>query len=217
MKPSLMCSYNKYMAGIDSNDQLLQYSAYDKYMGGVDSNDQLLQYSAYDRRSLKWWKKVAFRLLNLSMTNTYNYWRKVRNCKEITHTKFRITVIKKLISSTVPSQQGQSVPSVTEFARLTGRHFPELIPFNGKQVVCRCQVCNPAERQIDKSAGKLPRKRLCRESSYQCDICKISLCIGLCFKLYHTRKNFIQRYVDLKKQCFNILFTDTVYMLNLCK
>ena len=171
-------------------------------MGGVDSNDQLLQYSAYDRHSLKWWKKVVFRLLNLSMTNAYilyNYWLKLKNCKEITHKKFRITVIKKLLASTVPPQQVQSVLSITEFACFTGRHFPELIPCNDKQVVRRCQVCNPAEWQMDKSVGQLPRKRPGRESSCQCDICKICLCIGLCFKLYHTRKN-IQRYIDLKKQ-----------------
>ena len=179
MKPSLMCSYNK-------------------CMGGVDSNDQLLQYSAYNRRSLKWWKKVALMLLNLSMTNAYilyNYWRKLRNCKEITHTKFCITVIKKLIASTVPPQQVQSVPSVTEFACLTGRHFPELIPCNGKQVVRRCQVCNPAERQMDKSAGKLPRKRPGRESSHQCDICKINLCISLCLaykKKFHSKIHWFE-------------------------
>ena len=88
-------------------------------------------------------EEVAFRLLKLSMTNAYilyNYWLNLKNCKEITHTKFRITVIKMLLASTVPPQQVQSVPSVTEFARFTGRHFPELIPCNGKQVVCRCQA-----------------------------------------------------------------------------
>ena len=30
---------------------------YNKYMGGVDCNDQLLQYSGFNRRSLKWRKK----------------------------------------------------------------------------------------------------------------------------------------------------------------
>ena len=34
---------------------------YNKFMGGVDCNDQLLQYSGFNRRSLKWWEKVAFR------------------------------------------------------------------------------------------------------------------------------------------------------------
>ena len=37
-------------------------------------------------------------------------------------------------------------------------------PTSGKQVVRRCQVCNPADRQMDKSAGKLPRKCPGRES-----------------------------------------------------
>ena len=114
------------------------------------------------------------------MTNAYilyNSWLKLKNCKEITHTKFRITVIKKLLATTVPPQQVQSVPSVTEFARFTGRHFPDLIPCNGKLVVRRCQVCNPAEQQMDKSAGKLPHKCPDRESSYQCDIYKVSLCL----------------------------------------
>ena len=30
---------------------------YNTYMGGVDTNDQLLKYSAYSRRCSKWWKK----------------------------------------------------------------------------------------------------------------------------------------------------------------
>ena len=45
--------------------------AYNKKMGGVDCNDQLLKYSAFSRRTLKWWKKVFFRLLNLAMVNAF--------------------------------------------------------------------------------------------------------------------------------------------------
>ena len=44
---------------------------YNRYMGGVDCNDQLLKYSAFNRRTLKWWKKVLFRLLNGAMANAY--------------------------------------------------------------------------------------------------------------------------------------------------
>ena len=40
-------------------------------MGGVDCNDQLLKYSVFNRRTLKWWKKVFFRLLNVAMVNSY--------------------------------------------------------------------------------------------------------------------------------------------------
>ena len=41
------------------------------YMGCVDCNDQLLKYSAFNHRTLKWWKKVFFRLLNVAMVNAY--------------------------------------------------------------------------------------------------------------------------------------------------
>ena len=33
---------------------------YNKYMGGVDSNDQLMQYSAFSRQTVKWWEKGFF-------------------------------------------------------------------------------------------------------------------------------------------------------------
>ena len=44
---------------------------YNKYMGGVDANDQLLKYLHFSRRTLKWWKKVLFRLLNICMVDSY--------------------------------------------------------------------------------------------------------------------------------------------------
>lgn len=183
MKPNLMHNYNK-------------------YMGGVDYNDQLLQYTAYDRRALKWWKKVAFRMLNICMTNAYilfSLWLDATTGKKITHVKYRQNVIKQLLSSIV-LQDSQGVQDTSEFSRLTGKHFPELIPSERKQKVRRCQVCNPAERMMDRSAGNDARKRAGRESSFQCDSCKVALCVGLCFKLYHTRKNYIRKYIDMKNQ-----------------
>ena len=44
-----------------------------KYMGGVDCNDQLMKYSAFSHRTCKWWKKVLFRLLNLAMVNASSH------------------------------------------------------------------------------------------------------------------------------------------------
>ena len=71
---------------------------YNQYMGGVDSNDQLLKYSSFSRQTVKWWKKVFFRLLNLSMVNAYiiyREWLKANNVKKTkTQTAFRVAVIK---------------------------------------------------------------------------------------------------------------------------
>ena len=70
---------------------------YNKYMGGIDSNDLLLKYTEFSRRTVKWWKKVFFRIVNLSIVNAYIIfleWQKAKGIKyKETQTDFR----KKLI------------------------------------------------------------------------------------------------------------------------
>ena len=64
---------------------------YNKYMGGVDFNDQLMKYSAFSHRTCKWWKKVLFRLLNLAMVNayiTYSEWVALKGKKKLSQSSF---------------------------------------------------------------------------------------------------------------------------------
>ena len=42
---------------------------YNTYMGGVDKCDQYLSYYSLGRKSIKWWKKVFFRLFELCIIN----------------------------------------------------------------------------------------------------------------------------------------------------
>ena len=53
---------------VKKHDLVYQYN---RHMGGVDCKDQLLKYSTFNRRTLKLWKKVFFRLLNVAMVNAY--------------------------------------------------------------------------------------------------------------------------------------------------
>ena len=60
-------------------------------MDGVDLNDQLLKYSAFNRRSVKWWKKLLFCVLNLAMVNAFicfKEWMSKTNTKRISQTEF---------------------------------------------------------------------------------------------------------------------------------
>jgi hypothetical protein len=36
--------------------------AYNKYKTGVDRSDQMLSYYSFERKTIKWWKKLFFRL-----------------------------------------------------------------------------------------------------------------------------------------------------------
>ena len=45
--------------------------SYNQFMNGVHRNDQLLTYYSLNVKSIKWWKKVFWRLFELSIVNIF--------------------------------------------------------------------------------------------------------------------------------------------------
>lgn len=43
---------------------------YNKYMGGVDKGDQVIHYYSVARKSIKWYKKLFFHILDVSRLPT---------------------------------------------------------------------------------------------------------------------------------------------------
>ena len=82
--------------------------------------------------------------------------------------------------------------------RLSGRHFIHRIPVpqeSKSNIVKRtCKVCSVAERENDRRLGCPKQKRTGRETSYQCEQCKVALCVDKCFKICHTQKDYIKYY-----------------------
>ena len=115
---------------------------YNSYMGGVDKSDQLLSYYGFDHRSVKWWKRVAFHLLDLSIVNAYVMYRQSKQEHYLTHEQFRIKLSKDLLLKAgiyfndTPTQR----PSASPVSRLTERHFPSKIPEQGKQHQMDCSI-----------------------------------------------------------------------------
>ena len=176
---------------------------YNKYMGGVDANDQLLKYSHFNRRTIKWWKKVFFRMLNICMVNAFILWKE--HCKKFgtpykkSQTDFRVSVIKKLTSKNMNDSALNN--SVTEdYERLSGRHFLSKIPVpdyvKGTVIQRACRVCCPAEREFHRRRGAGKRKREGKRSTYECKTCQVTLCIDNCFEIYHSNKNFVDIYIE---------------------
>ena len=44
---------------------------YNNKMGGVDKADQLLSYYSFDHRTIKWWKRAAFHLIEVTVINAF--------------------------------------------------------------------------------------------------------------------------------------------------
>ena len=155
---------------------------YNTYMGGVDKADQLLVYYGYSHFSKKWWKRVFFHLLDVTLVNAYLLVTPLH--QQMPHLEFRLSVASGLIArselSTNPIPLPPPPPPVRQSARsnparLIGRdHFPE--PTVGKQ---DCKVCS--SRAV---GGK--RKR----SAFQCNTCKVTLCVHPCFRSYHMKKHY---------------------------
>ena len=51
-------------------------NAYNQNMNGVDVADQLDVYYSFQRKTLKWWRKVFFWLLEVAVVNSYLVYKK---------------------------------------------------------------------------------------------------------------------------------------------
>ena len=141
---------------------------YNAYMGGVDKSDQLVTYYGYNNFSRKWWKRVYFHLLDVTLVNAYVLYYKTCEGKVLSHMDFRIEVAKGLIGAECFTSL-QLAPVVDSPARLIGHnHFPEP---SGQH---DCEVCS------NRKSGKR------KTTTYICCSCKVPLCVYPCFKTYHT-------------------------------
>ena len=157
---------------------------YNKFMGGVDKSDQFLSYYTFHHRTLKWWKRAAFHLLNLACVNAYIIY--CESHHKLIHELFLVEVAKGLLiqcghsSDDLENSDGQTFSSPAEIPpsfRLTGRHFLEELPpcDSGRIRQCVCRVCS----------NRKGRKKV--TTRYRCKSCKVPLCPTTCFELYHER------------------------------
>jgi len=152
---------------------------YNQYMGGVDKSDQLLSYYGFPHRTIKWWRRAFYHLLDLAVVQAYILYRQSpQSGRHLRHQQFRVELAKELLHSAgeevIQTANPQSQPPVN---RLTERHFPartDITP-DGKFLQPDCAVCSRKKGRARKT------------TSYICRQCKLPMCITPCFELYHTK------------------------------
>ena len=99
-------------------------------MSGVNSNDQLLKHSHFSLRTIKWRKKVFFRMFNVCMVNAFIIRKEYNNnngtSKVMSHTEFRIAVFRQLVNKSKANKDlnlSMNKSMAEEFQRLSGRQF----------------------------------------------------------------------------------------------
>ena len=153
--------------------------SYNQHMGGVDKSDQLILYYGFPHRSIKWWKRVFFHLLDLSVVNAsilYN----IASPKPLSQLEFRLALVAGLLKNHRPAHidRRHLVPTSQLPLRLTERAFPEPIPtdtpYGGRP---QCEVCR---------AKKIKRS----QTQYRCKFCLTPLHSYPCFEVYHTKLHY---------------------------
>lgn len=151
---------------------------YNKNMGGIDVGDAVMQHYPAFRKTVKWYRKLFFGFLDMSIYNANAIFMKVKG-EKLSALEFRTRVIHQIMES-------HMVPKELKFAtpdspiRLTGRHFPTLYINKNVKKRRRCAVC---AKSTDKA------KKL-KTSYYECKKCNVGLCVDPCFQLYHTQQKF---------------------------
>ena len=154
---------------------------YNQNMGAVDKSDMLLSSVECVRKSMKWYKKVFFHLLDCTVLNAYQLY-KCNTVHYVSIEDFHLKLIKEIIAKyhTPVSTRtvGRRVLDENSELRLTERHFANFIPSTAqkKSTTKRCVICTKNKRR--------------RESRYMCPTCNVPLCIVPCFEIFHTKKHF---------------------------
>ena len=158
---------------------------YNHHMNGVDIADQHLSYHSLTRRkTVKWWKKLFWRLIDLSILNSSIVFRQNHPESGIKSNRvFRIELTEELVKPLLhlrasihnplgPYTRGRR-PS-ENLDRLKGKHFPYKASSRKRCVVCY---------------SKGSKRKDIKVSSY-CPKCNQHMCIGTCFEKYHTLVNY---------------------------
>nr|CAH7740223.1 unnamed protein product [Callosobruchus chinensis] len=141
-----------------------------------DPIDVFLQIYEVDRKSKKWWQRILWYFVDVSLVNSYILFKKRSQGKSLSLKIFRLSVVLGLIGAN-----------------------PDL-PRNG-QLLSNYKLTVPPEIRFDKCAhmpvhGKPRRCAHCstrnvpHKSSWSCSTCSLGLCLNdkkNCFALFHTK------------------------------
>ena len=158
---------------------------YNQNMGAVDKTDMMITSIESVRKTIKWYKKLFFHMLDITVLNSHCLYN-MQFGKNMTLADFQLTLIRQIIQKYhTPKTTGRKKgrPSAGDQPmRLIERHFPSLVPPTEKKKNAAriCHVC---------SNTTLEQKKR-KESRYMCAKCDVGLCVYPCFEKYHTLQNF---------------------------
>ena len=144
------------------------------------TGDQLVLYYGFSHRSVKWWKRAFFQLLDLALVNSHILYNTATST-HITQLDFRISVAKSMLEGLERPHHRHHLSRLEIPIRLTERAFPEPIP-EGKRVVCK--VCSKRDAGKRHTTGYTTHNRVYVGASCVTHLCA---CIPALNNIIHSK------------------------------
>lgn len=118
---------------------------YNKYMGGVDRQDQFMAYYPISRKCLRWYQKLGIHVLQLLLLNSYLLFREYGSNRRMPFYEFRLHIIRYLLKIDDTPVTG---PAPQPSNKHTPQSFPPSTTRKGAKVK-RCRVCLSKDKRKD--------------------------------------------------------------------
>lgn len=153
-------------------------SDYNRHMGGVDHMDQFLVYYAIGRKSIKWYKIIFWRVLDMAIVNGFVLYNLCHEDKPLYQKNYRLELADALVSDYIEDRASDGTNYVGRRSsysdcRLKGKHFATSVHKKGRCVLCGNKMKPNGKRKDTKVRNFCPK-------------CQVYLCKNDCFKKYHT-------------------------------
>ncbi|XP_025192086.1 piggyBac transposable element-derived protein 4-like, partial [Melanaphis sacchari] len=115
---------------------------YNKFMSGIDRQDQMNSYYPFLRKTIRWYKNIGIHVIQMLLLNSYNLYNQSQVGSKMTLYDFRLSILSELLSAF-------SKPRLDA----KRKHIPKTheIGKNGRALRKRCCVC--AEEKIQKDTS----------------------------------------------------------------
>jgi len=156
---------------------------YNKNMSGVDFIDKQIAPYKITRKSVKWYKKMAFHLIELAVHNSFLVYQHYHPTKKITFKEFLLRLVQEILERNrlVRKRKINHSTASSENSK-SGLHMPErVISDAGKPIKSNCHFCYKRGKRT--------------QTSFICSECTKRFCIqgrDSCFKLHHQGTTSIQ-------------------------
>ena len=168
-------------------------------MRGCDLLDQLMTSYCMLHRSVKCWRNLFFHMFSLLLNNAHVLHKKF-GVKPVTHDVLLEHIVQYLINESMGNATTKVIRKrpveMSTSCQFEGHHYPVYIPkCSGFKIGSKkCSACNFGKKELKATGHTCSLK--CKLISYQCDVCKVPLCIEPCFKTYHKLANYKRSVLD---------------------